>query len=65
LIENSGWEFEVNTTNISRGDWKWTTTFNITLPQNKLLKFDGMKILFQIALISLVNQSTLLEYYTI
>jgi hypothetical protein len=46
LIENSGWEFEVNTTNISRGDWKWTTTFNITLPQNKLLKFDGIENTF-------------------
>ncbi|NBB29707.1 TonB-dependent receptor [Cellulophaga sp. BC115SP] len=46
LIENSGWEFEVNTTNISRGDWKWTTTFNITLPQNKLLKFDGLENTF-------------------
>lgn len=42
LIQNSGLELELNTTNIKRGDLKWTTTFNITLPKNELVDFPGL-----------------------
>ncbi|UYQ95500.1 SusC/RagA family TonB-linked outer membrane protein [Chitinophaga horti] len=38
LIQNSGWEFELNTTNISQGDFTWKTAFNLTVPQSKLLE---------------------------
>lgn len=39
LVENKGWEFELSTKNIVSKDFQWTTTFNITLAKNKLLKF--------------------------
>lgn len=33
---NTGWEFEVSSTNIKKGDFSWTTNFNITLRDNKV-----------------------------
>jgi len=42
-IQNKGWEFEVNTTNIATKDFSWTTTLNLTINQNKLLKFDNIE----------------------
>ncbi|MBV8254955.1 MAG: TonB-dependent receptor [Chitinophaga sp.] len=33
---NQGVEFSVNSTNISKGDFTWTTAFNVTFVQNKV-----------------------------
>lgn len=41
-VENSGVEFEVSTTNIDR-KVKWSTSFNLTIPQNKLLAFPNIE----------------------
>jgi TonB-linked SusC/RagA family outer membrane protein len=38
LIQNKGWEFELNTTNISNKSFEWKTTFNLTIPSTKLLQ---------------------------
>ncbi|WP_442591807.1 SusC/RagA family TonB-linked outer membrane protein [Pedobacter sp. AW31-3R] len=46
LVQNQGLEFELNTTNLSRGDFKWTTAFNISFQTNKLLKFDNIAASF-------------------
>ncbi|MES2775172.1 MAG: SusC/RagA family TonB-linked outer membrane protein [Bacteroidota bacterium] len=46
LIQNSGLEMELNTTNIKGKDFKWTTAFNITLPKNKLVDFPGLASTF-------------------
>jgi len=43
VVENKGWELELNTINVQSKNFRWTTSFNITLPQNKLLKFDGIE----------------------
>ncbi len=42
LVENRGWEFELNTVNINRGNWKWNTSFNFSLPRNELLEFPNL-----------------------
>jgi TonB-linked SusC/RagA family outer membrane protein len=42
LVQNSGLELELNTTNINSKYFRWTTTFNITLPKNKLIDFPGL-----------------------
>ncbi len=42
VVENTGWEFELNTNNISKQNFKWTTSFNLTLPKNELVKYDGL-----------------------
>jgi TonB-linked SusC/RagA family outer membrane protein len=43
-VQNTGWEFEVNTKNISKGNFIWTTTANLTIPQNKLLSFPNIEL---------------------
>jgi len=42
LIQNSGVEVELTSTNIRSKDFKWTTAFNITLPKNELVDFPGL-----------------------
>lgn len=41
-VENSGWEFELNTAN-TQGIFKWNTSFNITVARNKLLDFPNLE----------------------
>ena len=43
VIQNRGWEFMLSTRNFSTGKFKWTTTANITLPQNRLLAFPDIE----------------------
>ena len=43
LVENRGLELNVNTKTIQTANFRWTTSFNLTLPQNKLLRFDNLK----------------------
>jgi len=43
VIQNSGFEIEINTLNLKRYDFGWTTSFNITLPKNKLVSFPGLE----------------------
>lgn len=42
-VENRGWEFELNTTNISNRQWKWTTAINLTIPENELVEFPDIE----------------------
>ncbi|TAH22453.1 MAG: TonB-dependent receptor [Cytophagales bacterium] len=38
---NRGWEFGINTTNLTIGDFTWKTNFNISLLENKVTKLVG------------------------
>jgi TonB-dependent starch-binding outer membrane protein SusC len=40
-IRNAGIELVVNSTNIEKGDFKWTTSFNISRNENKVLTVAG------------------------
>ncbi len=42
-VENRGWEFELNTTNIGNQQFRWTTAINFTLPKNELLAFPNLE----------------------
>ena len=42
LVENSGFEIEVNTTNVHGHHLTWNTSMNFTLPKNKLLAFPDL-----------------------
>lgn len=42
VVENKGWEFELNTVNIRSGNIKWSSSFNLTVPKNKLVKYPGL-----------------------
>ncbi|WP_316837258.1 SusC/RagA family TonB-linked outer membrane protein [Pedobacter nutrimenti] len=41
-VKNSGWEVELNTNNIRKERFVWTTNFNITLLKNRLLSFPDL-----------------------
>ena len=43
LVENSGWEFELNTTNIKNKELTWYTSLNLTIPKNKLIRYPGLE----------------------
>ncbi|WP_442587673.1 SusC/RagA family TonB-linked outer membrane protein [Pedobacter sp. AW31-3R] len=42
LIQNSGWEFMLNTSQIKHKDFSWTSSFNLSLARNKLLAFPDL-----------------------
>jgi TonB-linked SusC/RagA family outer membrane protein len=39
VVQNQGWEFEINTRNIEVKNFSWSTSFNISFPSNKLLSY--------------------------
>lgn len=43
LVENTGFEVALNTKNITSADFGWTSNFNLTIPRNKLLKYEGIE----------------------
>ncbi len=42
-IENRGWEIELNTVNLSKGDFRWSSSFNISILRNELVSFDNIE----------------------
>lgn len=42
VIQNTGWEVSIGSTNIKKKDFSWTTSFNMSFPSNKLIKFPGL-----------------------
>ncbi|MGB3343986.1 MAG: SusC/RagA family TonB-linked outer membrane protein [Aequorivita sp.] len=43
LVENTGFEFELNTINVDTEKWKWNTSLNFTIPRNELLEFPNLE----------------------
>ncbi|WEK21341.1 MAG: SusC/RagA family TonB-linked outer membrane protein [Candidatus Pedobacter colombiensis] len=42
-VQNTGWEFELRTNNLSSKTFTWTTAFNLTIPKNKLLSYPDIE----------------------
>lgn len=42
LVQNAGGEFTLNTVNIKRKDFSWTSSINLTIPTNKLISYPGI-----------------------
>jgi TonB-linked SusC/RagA family outer membrane protein len=42
-VENKGWEFTLNTTNVHTKNLNWSTSFNISTNSNKLLSFNNIE----------------------
>ena len=42
-VQNSGEEFVVNTTNVRTKNFSWTSSINLTIPENKLLAFPNIQ----------------------
>jgi TonB-linked SusC/RagA family outer membrane protein len=43
IIENSTWEFALNTTNIKGKNFQWTSNVNLTIPKNRLVEFPNLE----------------------
>ncbi|MBV8252063.1 MAG: SusC/RagA family TonB-linked outer membrane protein [Chitinophaga sp.] len=43
ILQNSGWELMLSTTNIAQKNFNWKTSFNITIPRNKLIAYPGLE----------------------
>ncbi|HVI44927.1 MAG TPA: hypothetical protein VM802_08655, partial [Chitinophaga sp.] len=39
IVQNTSWEFNLNTINIKKKDFTWSTNLNLTIPENKLVSF--------------------------
>mgnify|MGYP000848149148 CR=1 FL=1 len=46
LIQNTGLELELNTTNVTNADFTWKTSANFTFYKNKLIEFPGLENTF-------------------
>ncbi|THU39500.1 SusC/RagA family TonB-linked outer membrane protein [Niastella caeni] len=42
-IRNLSWEFTLNTVNIKGRNFTWTSNINLTIPQNRVVKFPGIE----------------------
>ena len=42
LVENRGWEFLINSTNIKTKDFTWESSFNITIPRSELVAYPNL-----------------------
>ena len=40
-MENKGFEFVLNTDNVTKKDFKWSTNLNMAINKNKIIKLDG------------------------
>lgn len=43
IVQNSGWELALSTSNIKTKDFSWSSDLNLTVPRNQLLKFPGIE----------------------
>lgn len=55
-MENKGFEFAINTTNIKTPDFSWSTTFNISVNKNKVLALSGGSDIFSGATVIRVGE---------
>lgn len=42
-VENRGWEVELFTENIRKGDFRWQTSLNMSFPQNELISYPQLE----------------------
>lgn len=42
VVQNTGLEISLRSVNFQSGAFKWTTTFNLTVPENKLVSYPGL-----------------------
>lgn len=42
-VQNTGWEFEINSTNINTKYFTWKSSFNLSIPTNKLIDYPNIQ----------------------
>lgn len=62
ILQNSGWELMLNTTNIQQKHFSWKTAFNITIPRNKLIAYPGLEDTYYASIWSIGQPVTISKY---
>ncbi|GLU54042.1 SusC/RagA family TonB-linked outer membrane protein [Dyadobacter frigoris] len=60
-MQNKGFEFTLNTTNIERGDFTWNSSFNVSLNRNKVLSLATPSDIFGVGGPSFTNQTGIIR----
>lgn len=60
-MENKGLELALNTENVSRDDFSWSTTFNISMNRNKVLKLANPAPIFGVGNPNFTNQTGVIK----
>ncbi|NBA87054.1 SusC/RagA family TonB-linked outer membrane protein [Emticicia sp. CRIBPO] len=60
-MQNRGLEFAVNTVNIERGSFQWTTNFNISMNKNKVLSLATPSDIFGVGGPNFTNQTNIIR----
>jgi TonB-linked SusC/RagA family outer membrane protein len=60
-MENKGFEFILNTVNIERGDFTWSSSFNISLNKNKVLTLATPSDIFGVGGPNFTNQTGIIR----
>ncbi|GAB3808837.1 TonB-dependent receptor [Spirosoma humi] len=60
-MENKGFEFGLNTVNISRGQFSWNTSFNISLNRNKVLALATPSDIFNVGGPNFTNPTNIIR----
>lgn len=42
-VQNTGFELTINTLNIQKSNFNWSTSFNLSIPNSKLIEFPGLE----------------------
>ncbi|HLW07282.1 MAG TPA: SusC/RagA family TonB-linked outer membrane protein, partial [Marinilabiliaceae bacterium] len=43
VVENTGWEINLQTVHVQKDAFNWRSTFQLTLPKNRLVAFEGLE----------------------
>jgi TonB-linked SusC/RagA family outer membrane protein len=43
VVQNTGWELSIQSSIIKNGNFSWSSSLNLTVPENKLLAFPGIQ----------------------
>ena len=60
-MQNKGFEFTLNTTNIERGDFTWNSSFNVSLNRNKVLSLATPSDIFGVGGPNFTNQTGIIR----
>ena len=61
-VENRGWEFLINTTNIRTKDFTWKSSFNISIPRSELVAYPNLETSIYSSVLVIGHPVTIRKY---
>jgi TonB-dependent starch-binding outer membrane protein SusC len=63
IVQNYGWEFDLQTINLRNGNFNWSTRANLTIPKNKLVAYDNIEQSTQASSLVIGEPITIIKRY--